>query len=264
LPDSASLLMGDEVKVLVRGSGAVSVMPNAGQTFLSFGDLATPSSWTLRNPGVGASALTMSSDATREWTGVYQGGIYGSTDYGRTWTLSSAPSTSSTYWLALASSPDGVHLAAGELNGFYTSHDSGQTWLHQPNAPVTAAAAISADGQTILIGAGNGGQPWISTNGGVDWTQSPISTIGTPNWISAYMSQDATRMALADNNGFLWVSSDSGTSWTQGPLPASGRWNWLAGSSDGRWLFATSTTAGIYVSSDHGATWTASSAPAVD
>lgn len=98
------------------------------------------------------------------------GSIYTSTNSGTSWTSNN---TSSLGWQAVASSADGVKLAATVVNpygGIYTSTNSGITWISN-NVPVQQwrCIASSADGTILAAGISS---IYTSTNFGVSWTSN--------------------------------------------------------------------------------------------
>jgi photosystem II stability/assembly factor-like uncharacterized protein len=84
------------------------------------------------------------------------GQIYFSSDSGTTWTLSSAPWYQ--YWGCLAASSDLRQLVAGGNFGpIDTSINFGATWSQAFGSGPWTAAAASADGSELLVGASGGG-----------------------------------------------------------------------------------------------------------
>ena len=108
-----------------------------------------------------------------------------------------------------------------------------------------------------MAGAYNFGSVYLSTDAGVAWTRTGLTT---NNWNSVAESADGTKMvALAysgssvfgTGRGGIFTSTDSGATWVSNNVP-SGAWTCAAMSADGNELIATigssSTTGGIYVS----------------
>jgi Tfp pilus assembly protein FimT len=133
------------------------------------GDSWTPTSTPfLPSPVVGpVQQVAVSADGRKSVAFMGYNDIYGnpsplytSTNFGETWTKTSAPSNQ---WMYVASSADGTRLiavAGGLSQGgpIYTSMDSGVTWTSN-NVPQTnwSAAAISADGcKMVAAGCGRG------------------------------------------------------------------------------------------------------------
>jgi hypothetical protein len=110
---------------------------------------------------------------------------------GKIWTKTSAPGNS---WNSMASSADGMKLAAASYNGIYTSVDGGLNWaLCKTSNLIWNAIASSADGLKLAAvtgGSGNwngdGPDPdsgvYTSVDGGVTWSQT--SAPGNNYWFS--------------------------------------------------------------------------------
>jgi len=223
-------------------------------------------------------------------------GISGEAGY--QWPQSCAPSTN---WTSIASSADGVRLAAVVSGGaIYTSTNSGVTWT-QSSAPSTNwySIASSADGTHLAAGASG---IYISTNSGLMWTRSSApsgiwysiassadgthlaavaaqygggiytstnsgvtwtqSSAPSENWTSIASSADGTRLAVIDSSfEYIWISTNSGLMWTRSSAPNEG-WRAIALSADGMRLAAVDNSPGyIWTSTNSGASWTQSSAP---
>jgi len=145
-----------------HSAGAIFTSTNGGLT------------WTWNAPGTDWQSIASSADGMNLAAvggieingdvGPYLAvGIYTSSNFGLTWTQSSAPSTS---WQSIASSADGTQLAAVVYGGgIYASTNSGVTWI-QSSAPSTSWQSIvpSADG-TQLAAVVNGGGIYTSTGG---------------------------------------------------------------------------------------------------
>jgi hypothetical protein len=159
----ASSADGTRLAAASSESGSIYTSTNSG------------SDWTLTSaPTNNWTSVACSADGTKLVAVASPGWIYISTNSGNTWTTTSAGSNQ---WQSVASSADGTRLAAAciELSSdpgqIYTSADAGATW-----APTSVPRSYwnslvsSADG-TRLVAAGSGGI-YLSTNGGVNWSQS--------------------------------------------------------------------------------------------
>lgn len=144
---------GTKLVAMPYNYGMFGVSTNSGGT------------WTwLNSPipfGSFLAAVASSADGSRLTIGAgdqsadYAGGIYTSTDFGVTWAQTSAPIAK---WSGIASSADGIRLAATTRNGgIYLSADGGSTWT-QTAAPGTGwnAIACSADGTRLFAANGSG------------------------------------------------------------------------------------------------------------
>lgn len=192
----------------------------------------------------------------------------------QTWTPTSAPTQE---WQAIASSADGLKLAAAGYSAYYLgdgdfavlpspillSTDSGATWKQTP-APsgYWRSVACSADGTKLVAADGGVGLPdylhfygipqprgygsiYVSTNSGDTWT---TTTAPSNSWNSVASSADGTKLIAAayathDFNDvimigtLIYTSADSGLNWAASPLP-SNSWSCVASSADGARLVA--------------------------
>lgn len=182
--------------------------------------------------------------------------IYTSTNWGVTWTQTSAPSN---FWSAVASSADGTKLAAAASgDGIYTSVNSGTTWT-ETAAPTGnwSALASSADG-VKLVAALAGDAIYISADSGQTWT--PTSVPAEKNWNAIASSADGAKLVATISGEGIYVSTNSGDTWTLTSAPSAG-WSTIASSADGKKLVAGIYGDGIYTSTNSGDTWTLTTAP---
>ena len=253
LPPSPNV--DDIVRVSGGGAGGWKVAQNAGQAILGNFSGFSSSSWTVSGAStVSWYDIAASADGTKMVAVIgVSGGIYTSTDSGRTWGSTSANSGA---WRAVASSADGSKLAAA-LNGsvIYTSTNSGSTWVQRttglPGSSAWSSIASSADG-TKLVAVVNGGGVYTSANSGSSWTQqtSGLPNSGVAAWTSVTSSADGTKLAAAGGSG-IYISSNSGSSWSSSSSGST--WSSIASSADGTKLVAAQNTGGIYTSANGGA-----------
>jgi photosystem II stability/assembly factor-like uncharacterized protein len=194
--------------------------------------------------------------------------IYTSTDFGMTWTQTTAPSD---VWTSVASSVDGTRFVGvvgtsfdenvGEWLGggpIYTSADSGATWS-RTSAPSNhwSSVASSADG-TKLVAPMADGLIYTSTNLGDTWapTSAPQGS-----WSSVASSADGSKLVAADWSFAIYTSGDSGVTWMPANVPTSA-WPAVASSADGTKLVGVNQGGWVYASSDAGTTWGSVNAPA--
>ena len=165
-------------------------------------------------------------------------------------------------WKKIASSADGVKLAAASTDGqIYTSTDSGVTWATHGPSQSWSGLASSSDG-TKLAATPHGGQIYTSTDSGVTWT----ARASNQDWSGIASSSDGTKLAAVTYGGQIYTSTDSGVTWTA--HGAVDHWNGIATSSDGTNLVAfttpyypSTTLPKVYKSTDSGVTWTATGVP---
>ena len=124
----------------------------------------------------------------------------------------------------VATSSDGTKLAAAAASasglggGLYLSSNSGGSWSLAPGVPSgnvnMQAAAISSSNGSVIAGAVNGGNIWISTDSGASFAEQTSAPTAT-NWKSVVVSSGAPqRITAAVQNGKIWVSSDYGATFT--------------------------------------------------
>ena len=188
-------------------------------------------SWTAVNTGItditgnglSVAVLAISPNYATDGTvyiGIFDGGVYKSTDGGASWTAVNTGITS-TVINALAISPnyatDGT-VYAGSVDGVYKSTNGGVSWNSVnagiPNISVLAVSPNYASDQTIY--AGRGGGVYKSTNGGASWTavNTGISNLNIGSLaVSPNYAADQTIYAGSSGGG-VFKSTNGGTNWT--------------------------------------------------
>lgn len=193
------------------------------------------------------------------------GGIYISSDSGRTWRRS-AP-----FGASLASSADGVHLVALKFPessvpyplSIYLSHDSGATWQPSPSPAATnywKAVSSSADGKRMVaIGTAQivqlGFSIYTSADSGASWQ---ITNLPEGDYMGIASSTDGIKLvAVSAFPSRVYTSTDAGASWTLQKGAPQEEWNTVASSADGKRLVAggSGINGQLYTSTDGGVTW---------
>lgn len=170
--------------------------------------------------------------------GAANGGVWESFDRGESW----APRSDFAPTLAvgtLAFDPSNssiVYCGTGEGNwwsylgtGILRSSDGGTSWSILCTNPFVGQGFYDLDvdptnGQHLLAGVSNG--LYVSTDGGINWTQRRSSTTWS---LSMAAAGGASAEILAACKDGLWSSTDGGTSWNAVTLPSSpGSFNRLA------------------------------------
>jgi hypothetical protein len=200
----------------------------------------------------------MSSDGFRVVAGMGGGSldtntgfIYTSVDGGTTWSQRAFR----TNWSGVASSGDGLKLAAAAYGGnLFTSTDGGTNWTARAFATNWAAVVSSTDGARLAATVdNNSGNVYTSLDSGLTW--APHS-IGVGRLISAITcTPDGMKLLVGDHLGTIYISSDFGTNWvSRVATNAAVTFTSLACSSDGSKILAGANP-GAYTSDDGGATW---------
>ena len=151
---------------------------------------------------VDSSSVAMSADGTK--LVVTASLIYTSTDSGSTWVTNDVPAES---WRCLASSADGITLAAVAGGLICISTNSGNNWASNSVLNENwSSVAMSADGSKIVaVSAGNG--IYTSADSGNTWTSNNVAN---PEWISVASSADGNKLVAAAYNfgggiGGIWT-----------------------------------------------------------
>jgi len=253
----ASPNVEDIVRISGAGAGGWKVAQNAGQSILGNFSGVASASWTVSTAPntLNWYGIASSADGAKMAAVFSAGGVYTSTDSGKTW---GQANSTSRQWRGVASSADGIKLAAVVNNDLiYTSTNAGSTWVQRtsglPASATWSSIASSADGAK-LVAVVNGGGVYTSTDSGNTWAQrtSGLPNSGVAAWTSVASSSDGTKLAVA-GGGVIYVSSSSGASWS-GTSGGSG--SSVASSADGTKLVGVVNGGGIYTSADSGGSWT--------
>jgi len=257
LPTTNSLLVSDIVRISGPGGGW-NFAQTAGET-ISGGFLnPTNASWLPANvASKGWRAIASSADGVKMVaSAIGSGGIYVSTDSGKTW------NSSSTFYspTSLASSANGTRLVGGIYGGsIILSTNSGSSWnlITAAGSPLPwTGVASSADGSKFAACISNSTiYVWSNFGATSNFPASPLNKALTAISCSA----DCSRLAATVHGGAIYTSANSGSTWApqSGGAPTSANWSCIASSYDGYKLAAAVNGGNIYTSTDAGATWTA-------
>jgi hypothetical protein len=223
-----------------------------GQTYTSTDSGAT---WlTGSDPFRQYQDVDSSADGNNVVTCVFGTGtfIYTSTDAGVTWTPREDGDASYGFWRGVASSSDGVNLAAVNIAGdVYTSSNSGVSWTNTGSTEANANSIASSSDGTRLIVASLAGNIHTSTNSGVTFTPRGSAL----SYQDVASSADGTVLGactLSTTTGRIYISTDSGVTWIErGPASS---WLNIVISDDGTKMAAAGID-GVYTSTDTGTTW---------
>lgn len=220
-------------------------------------------SWALAStPAMNWSRVAESADGTHMAAAAWNGTIYISTNSGAMWLPSDAPSN---YWTALASSADGTKLlaTAASYDSFhnpttpgvvYLSSNSGVAWTlaKTPNEP-WIAAAMSADGNRLIIANFFGTDSYVSTDSGGTWNPIGPGGIG----MSLASSADGSKLIAVERVFFVWLSTNGGLDWIyNNQLDSLSRASVsVASSADGNSLVVVAGNGQIITSTNTGSTW---------
>jgi hypothetical protein len=214
-----------------------------GPQWRSLGPWTVPNGQTYGTSRVNISGRVSSlavdpGDPAHVLLGAANGGVWESRDRGASW----APRTDYAATLTVGAiafdprTPSTAYCGTGEGNwwawlgaGVLRSTDGGTTWATLCTAPFVGQGFYRlvvnpADGQHLLAGTTSG--LYVSTDGGVNWTQRRTATTWS---VSIAPAAGPSAEILAACNDGLWQSTDGGTTWNTVALPGSpGFFNRLA------------------------------------
>lgn len=238
----------------------------------------------------GTSVISLTTDSTRCFAGTWGSGIFQSSDFGSSWTLSS---TGLTNMFAFPIEIIGSNIYAGTYGGgIFLSTDTGNSWSGCNNGLTdTIIYAFASKGAKILSGLNGGSGGLFETSvGSCNWNylhgmdvlalefHDSDLYVGTCGAI--YLSHDSGATYSFINNGLsdycIWslaflgtnifastdtggvlMSTDNGLSWVQvnNGLPSNFEIRSMA--INGTDIFAVTAGAGVFLSSDTGNSWNA-------
>jgi photosystem II stability/assembly factor-like uncharacterized protein len=204
------------------------------------------------------SDLLFASIWTREKQGE-GGGIYRSTDRGRSWHPAGLVGHAVRAFVAAPSDPD--TLVAGALDGVFRSRDAGKNWemitpANDPELRNFDSLAVDPRDPEIIY-AGTFHLPWKTVDGGRDWAAIHEGMIDDSDVLSLAVNPSNPEQVFASACSGIYRSDDAGTHWkrVQG-IPDSSKRTLVIRFDPGRTntLYA-GTTDGLWKSTDTGARW---------
>ena len=208
-------------------------------------------------------SITSSADGTKLAAVTSDGFIYTSADSGATWTERVA--NGAVQWQSITSSADGTKLAVTEIHydevagtnsgSFYTSTDSGATWVQRVDTGIHEWRAItsSADGTKLAVTEGHYdeasstdiGSVYTSTDSGATWTERTTTGANQYHYIAS--SADGSKLAVVIPDDGIYTSADSGATWTKQTGTGVHDWRSIAMSANGTKLATTVINGSIYL-----------------
>jgi photosystem II stability/assembly factor-like uncharacterized protein len=204
------------------------------------------------------SDILFASTWTREKRGE-GGGIYRSSDGGRSWSASGLIGHAVRAFVAAPTDPD--TLVAGALDGVFRSRDGGNNWemitpANDPELRNFDSLAIDPRDSEIIY-AGTFDLPWKTIDGGRDWAAVHEGMIDDSDVLSLAVNPSNPQQVFASACSGIYRSDDAGAHWKriQG-IPDSSKRTLVIRFDPARTntLYA-GTTDGIWKSTEDGARW---------
>ncbi len=219
-------------RVLIAGTrpAALYRSTNAGDTWTQ---LATPGICEFSEINMGPTRVTQilfdPYAADTLWASVEIGGLYRSTDRGKTWTfLDRGLVSGDVHGIAIVQKPGASATILCTTNrGLHRSEDQGESWTFQPlDSPwqYTRAVVPRLDHSGIVFLTNGNGPPGStgkllrSRDYGVTWEDARLpGMLNSTPWCVAMHPSDPNRMFCATNLGQVFMSNDGGETWSRLP-----------------------------------------------
>lgn len=184
---------------------------------------------------------------------INNGGIWRSTNFGNTWSLSTNIDTQNKLWQTITCDVNGKYLIAAISNDkFFSSSDYGNTWVNNKNPNIYNISWQSIDCDSTgqyLIAVSYCGGTWISNDYGSSWTQKSNNYDSQINyWTQVISDANFKNLYAIEKNGSIWISLDSGSIWNQSLSSL----NSISFSDKLENIICTTNNNGIYHSTDTG------------
>jgi photosystem II stability/assembly factor-like uncharacterized protein len=206
------------------------------------------------------------SDSNRLFAGLWSissssdGGVFASTDAGKTWKELTPMHGQSVRALAMAPSNPLV-LVVGSLEGVFRSLDGGNTWsLISPpgHREIRNVESIAIDpGKPETIYAGTWHLPWKTVDGGKSWVHIQRGIIDDSDVFAIFIHPTSTENALLSACSGIYQTTDGGNLWSKfkGIPPSSRRTRDITADPSNPKLIYAGTTEGLWKTSDGGVSW---------
>jgi photosystem II stability/assembly factor-like uncharacterized protein len=196
------------------------------------------------------------------WTPESQGeggGIYRSTDRGRSWHPAGLVGHAVRAFVAAPSDPD--TLVAGALDGVFRSRDAGMNWemitpANDPELRNFDSLAVDPRDPEIIY-AGTFHLPWKTVDGGRDWAAIHEGMIDDSDVLSLAVNPSDPEQVFASACSGIYRSDDAGAHWKriQGIPDSSKRTLVIRFDPGGTNTLYAGTTDGLWKSTEGGARW---------
>jgi len=241
-----SLNINGNVYLNAADSSCIYVSMDYGSTFkpVTVSGVSSGTSW----QGVTVSSTGQYQTAIA--SGVPNGNVYLSSDYGRTWNPTNTGATANSTWSSVGMNATGQYQVATVANGsVYNTRSYGSSWsaISSVGTANWSATAVSTTGQYQVVCA-NGGNIWLSNNFGSSWNQvTGLVNQVAPSlaWNGLAVTSNGQYMLASVYNARIYYSINYGQTWNQSSSDIQ-PWSAISVSSTGQFANATSLTGAIY------------------
>jgi photosystem II stability/assembly factor-like uncharacterized protein len=223
-------------RVYLGGGNHVYISTDGGVTWPLSGTLTLPPAyagcfgvtvWAIAADPLNAGTLLAGADFPCGNFFDQKGGVYKSTDYGATWTLTAFPQeVNSVIDLAYDPQNSGVVYAATSQTGLFKSTNGGQTWQHigDQSPFFNKAMLVAVDPVSSQVYVSNGGDVHVSNNGGLTWAST--------GWLLTQQTYMVTEIDFIGEPPFhtLYQATTDGLFRYNSATPWPWRWTQAAGS----------------------------------
>lgn len=241
------------------GTGQIYVSNNGGREWSRISTLEAPSSWVADNLAIDPTQSQVIYAAM--WSlGEGGGGVFKSSDGGRTWRSLDGIRGQSVRAMALAPSRAQT-LVVGTLDGVFRSEDAGEHW--QRISPLGHAEIHSVESIAIdpirpeVIYAGTWHLAWKTSDGGAHWTSIKKGMVDDSDVFSIAIDPTRPERVYAAACTGIYRSDSAGAEWKkiQGIPASSRRTHILVLDPANPEILYAGTTEGLWRTPDGGQSW---------
>ena len=187
------------------------------------------------------------------------GGLWYSSTYGQSWTISATAGTSALAWSFITMSASGKFAMACVNGGaIWYSSNYGQTWTTSDSGSYAwTSIATSASGQyQYACHSTSSGGVFMSVTYGQSWVLLPSTTFGTNATICS--SASGQYVTVCSISGGINYSANYGQTWAAASSTTGPTWFSIQCTASGQYQLATNsaTSGSVYYSVNYGQTWT--------
>jgi photosystem II stability/assembly factor-like uncharacterized protein len=259
---------GGTATAVTLDPGNANVVLAGGMSSLLFRSSDAGANWELMNfPKLHlsevSSILVDPADSNHYLAGVISaegGGLFESTDAGKTWCATKKLQNMGVRALAAAPSQPS-RFVAGTMQGVWLSDNSGRTWTRisdLQNLEMIGISAVAVDTKDPnVIYAGTSHLPWKTMDGGKTWQSISTGMIDDSDVFSIYVDPANPSTVLASACSGIYSSDNRGDKWRKlmGIPNTSRRTHVVRQDPTNESILYAGTTTGLFKSANRGTSW---------